>query len=189
MQRDRSTRYRKGRSHAMRRVLALLAGVGGMQRVVFMRYRLGRSQLRFGVHALPLAPVLISHQGPCVTACPGLDTASGSTRYRLSRSRYRIRSTRYRLVRSRYRSRVHGYRLVRSQYRIRVHPLPIGPVSIPLRGPCVTAWSGLDTASGPCVTAWPGRIQHVEFMLHSPPPNSPRLSRVEQGGPCGAAPT
>jgi hypothetical protein len=49
------------------------------------------------------------------------------------------------------------YRLSRSQNRVRVPALPLGPVSKPRQGPCVTACSGLETASGSCVTAWSGR--------------------------------
>jgi hypothetical protein len=68
----------RGRSHVMRRVLALLAGVSRMQHVVFMRYRLARSRNRFGVHALPLAQGAKPGPGSCVTASPGINTASGS---------------------------------------------------------------------------------------------------------------
>jgi hypothetical protein len=85
-----------------------------------MRYRLVRSRNRIRVHPLSLGPVSKSHRGPCVTAWPGLEIASGSMRYRLARSRNRIR----------------------------VHALSLGPVSKSHRGPCVTAWPGLEIASG-----------------------------------------
>jgi len=91
-QRGGSTRYRKGLliCNASRPCVIACPGrktasgpmryhvAASQNRFGFMRYRLATSQNRMRVYVLPPGPVSIPHQGPCVTASPGINTASGS---------------------------------------------------------------------------------------------------------------